>query len=38
MINIKRDILIKINWIQKTGTIMTEKEIEFNVLKNEISK
>ena len=31
-------MLIEINWIQKTGTTVTEKEIKFNVLKNEILK
>ena len=38
MTNIKRDVLIRIDWIQKTNVTITKEEIEFNVLENEISK
>ena len=38
MIDIKRDILIEINWIQKIDVIMTREKIKFNVLKSKILK
>ena len=38
MVNIKRDMLIEMNWIRKTGTTVTRKDIKFNTLENEISK
>ena len=38
IVDIKRDMLIEMNWIQKTSTIVTKKEIEFNVLENKISE
>ena len=38
MIDIKRNILIEMDWIRKTGTMMTKEEIEFNVLENKIPK
>ena len=31
-------MLIKMNQIQKTKTIIEKRKIEFNVIKNEISK
>ena len=36
MIDIRRDILIRMNQIQKTDVTVTKKEIKFNVLENEI--
>ena len=38
MTDIKRDMLIEMNWIQKTSIIVINKEMEFNVLENEILK
>ena len=38
MINIKRNMLIEMNQIQKTDTTIIKEEIKFNVLENEISK
>ena len=29
-------MLIRMNWIQKTGTTITKKEMEFNILESEI--
>ena len=38
MTDIKRDMLVRMNWIQKIEIIITKKEIRFNVMKNEILK
>ena len=38
MINIKRDILIRMNWIRKTDVTIKKKKIKFNVIKNKIFK
>ena len=36
MTNIKRDMLIGIDWIQKIETSMKKKRIEFNIMESEI--
>ena len=38
MINKKRDMLMKINWIQKIDTTVIKEEMKFNVTENEILK
>ena len=36
MTDIKRDMLIDIDWIQKTGVSVKKKRIKFNMIENKV--